>query len=203
MGKTPSRVTGWNYRSVRCWKHARRSVPCDAAQKIRAVANIGPVAVITRAAVKKTIPDGVALQALKDLVRAGLLEWQSRPRCKNGFFDIFRSLAISAFRLRRGRDRGAQRRTFEALTQANQLPLEGMRTVVRRQTDHANAFKEASARSPHSARSSIARRPIERGHVDGAIAMFIQATSRHRGSIASETKYSEGLTACSTLARPI
>jgi hypothetical protein len=78
-----ARVIGWHYRSVRCWKHARRSVPLDAAEKIRAVANIGPVGVILRAAVKKTIPDAdpwsahrVAQQALRDLVRAGLLDEQ-------------------------------------------------------------------------------------------------------------------------------
>ena len=78
-----SRLIGWHYRSVRCWKHARRSVPLDAAMKIRAEANIGPVGVILRAAVKKTIPDAdpwsahrVAQQALRDLVRAGLLDEQ-------------------------------------------------------------------------------------------------------------------------------
>jgi hypothetical protein len=76
-----SRVIGWRYRSVRCWKHARRSVRADAAEKIRAVASIGPVGVIIRAAVKKTMPEAdpwsahrAAQQALKDLVRAGLLD---------------------------------------------------------------------------------------------------------------------------------
>jgi hypothetical protein len=76
-----SRVIGWHYRSVRCWKHARRSVPLNAAEKIRAVANIGPVGVIIRAAIKKTIPEAdvwsahrAAQQALKDLAGAGLLD---------------------------------------------------------------------------------------------------------------------------------
>jgi hypothetical protein len=78
-----SRLIGWHYRSVRCWKHARRSVPLDAADKIRGLAGIGPVGVIVSAAVKKTMPEAdpwsahrVAQQAIRDLVRAGLLDEQ-------------------------------------------------------------------------------------------------------------------------------
>jgi len=80
MGEAFVRVIGWHYRSVRCWKHARRSVPLNAAEKIRAAANIGPVGVIIRAAIKKTIPEAdawsahrAAQLALKELARAGLL----------------------------------------------------------------------------------------------------------------------------------
>jgi hypothetical protein len=78
-----SRLIGWHYRSVRCWKHARRSVPLEAADKIRRLANIGPVGVIVRAAVKKAMPEAdewsahrVAQQTIRDLVRAGLLDQQ-------------------------------------------------------------------------------------------------------------------------------
>jgi len=78
-----SRLIGWHYRSVRCWKHARRSVPLDAADKIRGLANVGPVGVIVRSAVRKAMPEAdpwsahrVAQQTIRDLVRAGLLDPQ-------------------------------------------------------------------------------------------------------------------------------
>jgi phasin family protein len=66
---------------------------------------------------------------------------------KNGFFDVSKAFGDFGFP---GLDAGAlaesQRKNLEALTQANQLAVEGVRTLVQRHTEIVQqAFKEASA----------------------------------------------------------
>ena len=80
-GKPLARAIGRSPRAVRFWKTGDRPVPPAAAEKIRELANIGPVGMIVRAAVRKVIADVapwaahlVAQQAVADLARAGLLD---------------------------------------------------------------------------------------------------------------------------------
>ncbi len=76
-----------------------------------------------------------------------MMETMAKTTSTNGFFDLAK--AFGDFRIPNFDVEaiiGAQRRNFEALTQANQLAIEGMRALAQRQTEIAQeAAKEASA----------------------------------------------------------